>query len=80
MIRNFNCIRIIVFSEISTYLMHCFTLHILFVYVGNSERAIAAGSITFKFILLMYYNFSIYGNNFGRRMLVKLCMYFIAAT
>ena len=26
MIRNFNCIRIIAFSEVSTYLIHCFTI------------------------------------------------------
>ena len=80
MIRNFNCMRIISFSEVSTYLMHCFTLFIRFMYVANAECAITGGSIAFNFMLLMYNNFSIYGNNLGRRMLVKRCMYFITVT
>ena len=77
MIRNFSCSRIIAFSEVSTYLMHCFSLFILFMYVANAECAITGGSSKSKFILLMYDNFSIYENNFGRRMLLKRCMYFI---
>ena len=80
MIRNFNSVRIIDFSDASTYLMHCFTLFIYFMYVANAECAITGGSIAFKFILLMYNNFYIYGNNLGRRMLVKHCMYFITVT
>ena len=51
-IRNSNYIRIIAFSEVSTYLMHCFTLFIHFTYVANAECAITGGPITRKFILL----------------------------
>jgi hypothetical protein len=80
MIWNFSCIRIIDFSEVSTYLMHCFILFIHFMYVANAECAITGGSIMFKFILLMYNSFSLYGNNLGRRKLVKRCMYFITVT
>jgi len=71
MIWNFNCIPIIAFSEDPTYLMHSFTLFILFMYVANAECAITRGSITFTCILLVGNHFSIYGNNFGRRMFVK---------
>jgi hypothetical protein len=72
MIWNLNCIRVTTFSEVSTYLMHCFTVFILFMYVTNAECAITGGSITFKFILLMHNSFSVYGNNLDRRMLDKM--------
>jgi len=80
MIRHFSCIPIIAFSEVSAYLMHCFKLFILFMYFANSECAITRESITFKFILFVDNNFPIYGNNLGRRMLVKRLMYFTAVT
>jgi hypothetical protein len=56
MMRNFNCVRIIAFSDVSTYLMHCFSLFILFMYVANAECAITGWSSRLKFILLMYNN------------------------
>jgi len=80
MIWNFSCIPIIAFSEVSTYLMYCFTLFVLFMYVANDDCATTRGSITFKFILLVDNDFPIHGNKLGRRMFVKPSLYFRAVT